>query len=68
MNWRKTGVATSALLGRTGITGSARCDPNIGSCYFSYFNLPFWFNNYNVIDTDYDNYSIVYYCNRQTQL
>ena len=36
----------------------------MGSCYVSFFGTPYPANpNYNIISTDYDNYSIVYSCN-----
>ena len=44
------------------------CDPKIGKCYISYLGLKQpKTSNYMVLDTDYENYSIVYHCRRLTQ-
>ena len=68
MKWPEPGPTINGLLGRAGIKGVGQCDPNTADCSVSFFSMPYWFKNYNVIDTDYDNYSIVYYCDRHTQL
>uniref|UniRef100_A0A7S3FSK0 Lipocalin/cytosolic fatty-acid binding domain-containing protein n=1 Tax=Strombidium rassoulzadegani TaxID=1082188 RepID=A0A7S3FSK0_9SPIT len=60
--------STSYFTDRTGITGLAKCDEGVGSCYVSFFNKAFSDKpNYTVVDTDYDSYSIVYSCQPKTQ-
>lgn len=53
----------ASLSKRKGIQGKAKCPSDTGDCFVSFFNKPFpTKSNYNVIDTDYDNYSVVYSC------
>lgn len=48
---------------RFGIYGNGLCPNNNGQCYVAFFDGPFPTNpNYNVIATDYFDYSIVYSC------
>ena len=50
---------------RFGLHGHAKCPASdtSGSCYVRFFLQPFEDeSNYHIIDTDYDNYSIVYNC------
>ena len=64
MKWPKVGVPGNGLLGREGISGFAKCASDIGKCSVSFFNSPIDLSksNYQVIDTDYNNYAIVYGC------
>merc|ERR1711988_736420 len=53
---------------RTGITGKAKCEDGVGSCTVAFFGQNFdSVPNYTVLDTDYENYSIVYNCEPLTQ-
>ena len=48
---------------RFGVTGKAQCpDPTVASCYVGFFGNYTNYPNYNVLDTDYETYSIVYTC------
>ena len=49
--------------GRTGVNGTVSCagTPN-GQCIVSFYGPPPTVPNYLVVDTDYDNYSLVYTC------
>lgn len=37
--------------------------PNEGQCWVNFWWINTWSPNYEIIDTDYDSYSIVYNCN-----
>ena len=55
---------------RKSITGKALCDSatDAAACKVEFFNSPFPdVANYNVIDTDYDSYAIVYNCDTASQ-
>ena len=54
------------LNARLGVIGDAECDPESADCTVNFFGWPFRSEtrNYRVIDTDYENFSIVYDCNR----
>ena len=56
--------AKERLNERFGVTGQAYCpDPDNGaSCYVEFFGAVTDYPNYNVIDTDYTSYTIVYEC------
>ena len=60
-------------LPRFGVHGQAKCpaDEGSGQCYVRFF-APFvrWTDepNYIIVDTDYDNYSIVYSCDGEDML
>ena len=62
--WPKLGAPGHGLLGRDGITGEAQCDKSQGDCSVSFFGsgIDLTNPNYQVIDTDYDNYTMVYSC------
>jgi apolipoprotein D and lipocalin family protein len=48
---------------RGGVDGDVKCPEADGKCYVAFFHKPFSEQpNYIVIDTDYDNYSMVYSC------
>ena len=52
---------------REGLAGNAKCPPGSefgeGRCYVSFYGAPWEAEpNYNIIDTDYDNYAIIYSC------
>ena len=50
---------------RFGLHGNAKCpaDSGAGQCFVTFFFQPFEDeSNYQVVDTDYENYSIVYNC------
>ena len=50
---------------RFGLHGDAKCpaDEAAGECFVTFFKQPFVSEpNYSIIDTDYENYSIVYSC------
>ena len=49
------------MLGST--FGEAYCEQGVGNCYVSFFNLPYPEQpNYQILATDYDNFTIVYSC------
>ena len=54
----------SFTAGLTSIEGAAQCFPTEGKCNVAFFSDPSvdGKRNYQIIDTDYDNYSIVYNC------
>ena len=68
MGWPADTVAQNGLNGRLGVIGSGQCDSGTADCYVSFFGFPVRTPNYKVIDTDYDSYSVVYGCNRWTQI
>eukprot|EP00352_Strombidinopsis_acuminata_P003550 CAMPEP_0176389464 /NCGR_PEP_ID=MMETSP0126-20121128/38400_1 /TAXON_ID=141414 ORGANISM="Strombidinopsis acuminatum, Strain SPMC142" /NCGR_SAMPLE_ID=MMETSP0126 /ASSEMBLY_ACC=CAM_ASM_000229 /LENGTH=116 /DNA_ID=CAMNT_0017758299 /DNA_START=246 /DNA_END=596 /DNA_ORIENTATION=+ len=49
--------------GRDEISLNGKCPTTDASCYVSFFGISTLTPNYTVIDTDYENYSIVYSCN-----
>ena len=60
----------SGLSRRKSITGKALCDSptDAAQCKVEFFNRPFGdVPNYNVIHTDYENYTIVYNCDKGSQ-
>ena len=65
------GSSISAPAGkRHGVTGKAKCDDSAdqkGECHVSFFGMPYPSEpNYNVIDTNYDDFTIVYACDSMT--
>jgi len=45
------------------VTGKAQCpDPTVASCFVGFFGNYTDYPNYNVLDTDYETYSIVFTC------
>ena len=55
---------------RKSITGKGLCDSSddLGACKVEFFNSKFpAVPNYNIVDTDYDSYSIVYNCDSASQ-
>merc|ERR1712196_486218 len=57
---------------RNGIVGRANCSEDAsgpGQCTVAFFGMsPQSTPNYNILYTDYDNFSVVYSCNPDTQL
>ena len=42
--------------------GNGYCPDDSGHCYVAFYDAPFTYPNYKVVDTDYVSYSIVYAC------
>ena len=56
-------TASQALNKRFGVSGAGSCpDPTVAACYVAFFGHGTDYPNYNVIDTDYTSYSVVYTC------
>lgn len=47
---------------RTMVVGDAYCPDTSGHCYVEFYDAPYVYPNYKVIETDYVSYSIVYAC------
>ena len=60
-------LTTSGLHKRIHAHGIAHCDESgLAECYVSFYGAKVNKSNYQVIDTDYDNYTIVYNCDEAT--
>ena len=56
-------TATQRFNKRFGVTGPAYCpDATLGDCYVSFFGQKTEYPNYTVLDSDFDNYAVVYTC------
>ena len=48
---------------RFGVKGNAKCTDSTGQCYVTFFDAPWTAApNYVILQTDYDNYSVIYEC------
>merc|ERR1719498_573897 len=54
---------------RFGVSGTAKCPTeNVAECYVTFFGAPYKdYPNYVVLETDYENYSVIYTCEEAAQ-